>query len=121
MYRMSAVCLRLFGRFDDGKQIGRAEKKAQELISDCNNVQKKEAYELVRGKISGFLEDIKKLNIEDKKNIEDTADEIREKMVSFMQKELEVLEEDAREKISSSTDEKSLQDSKVFFLGKKVN
>ncbi len=94
-------------------------KKAQELISDCNNVQKKEAYELVRGKISGFLEDIKKLNIEDKKNIEDTADEIREKMVSFMQKELEVLEEDAREKISSSTDEKSLQDSKVFFLGKK--
>lgn len=94
--------------------------KAQEMLDICNDDSKKqEAYEKVKGKLAGFLNDMKKLDGDDRKALDGLADEVRNKIVSFMKVDLDSLEKDAKEKIAASMDEKSLQDTRVFFLGKK--
>lgn len=94
--------------------------KAQEMLDICNDDSKKqEAYEKVKGKLAGFLSDMKKLDGEDKKALDGLAEELRGRIVSFMKGDLESLEADAKAKIAASDDEKSLQDTRVSFLGKK--
>lgn len=94
--------------------------KAQELLEVCNDgAKKKEALDSIKKGMTAFLNDIKKLNKDDKVSLDSLADQVRNKIVSFMTEELNELQEDAKNKIAGSMDEKTLQDTKVFFLGKK--
>jgi phenylalanyl-tRNA synthetase alpha chain len=94
--------------------------KAQELLEVCNDgAKKKEALDSIKEGMTAFLNDIKKLNKDDKVSLDSLADQVRNKIVSFMTEELNELQEDAKNKIAGSMDEKTLQDTKVFFLGKK--
>lgn len=73
--------------------------KAQEMLDICNDDSKKqEAYEKVKGKLVGFLNDMKKLDGDDRKVLDGLADEVRNKIVSFMKVDLDSLEKDAKEK-----------------------
>lgn len=93
--------------------------KAEEMLKACRDENRKqETYEVVKAKLTGFLGDMKKLNDSDK-NLSDLADQVRAQIVSFMEKDLDSLKKDAQDKISAAVDEKTLQDTKVFFLGKK--
>lgn len=93
--------------------------KAEEMLKACRDENRKqETYEAVKAKLTGFLGDVKKLNDSDK-NLSDLADQVRAQIVSFMEKDLDSLKKDAQDKISAAVDEKTLQDTKVFFLGKK--
>lgn len=94
--------------------------KAQELLEVCNDgAKKKETLDSIKDGMTAFLNDIKKLNKDDKVSLDSLADQVRNKIVSFMTEELNELQEDAKNKIAGSMDEKTLQDTKVFFLGKK--
>lgn len=94
--------------------------KAQELLEVCNDgAKKKETLDSIKDGMTAFLNDIKKLNKDDKVSLDSLADQVRNKIVSFMTEELNELQEDAKNKIAGSMDEKALQDTKVFFLGKK--
>ena len=93
--------------------------KAEEMLKACRDENRKqETYEAVKAKLTDFLGDMKKLNDSDK-SLSDLADQVRAQMVSFMEKDLDSLKKDAQDKISAAVDEKTLQDTKVFFLGKK--
>ena len=93
--------------------------KAEEMLKACRDENRKqETYEAVKAKLTGFLGDMKKLNDSDK-NLSELADQVRAQIVSFMEKDLDSLKKDAQDKISAAVDEKTLQDTKVFFLGKK--
>ena len=93
--------------------------KAEEMLKACRDENRKqETYEAVKAKLTGFLGDVKKLNDSDK-NLSELADQVRAQIVSFMEKDLDSLKKDAQDKISAAVDEKTLQDTKVFFLGKK--
>lgn len=94
--------------------------KAQELLEVCNDgAKKKKTLDSIKDGMTDFLNDIKKLNKDDKVSLDSLADQVRNKIVSFMTEELNELQEDAKNKIAGSMDEKTLQDTKVFFLGKK--
>lgn len=94
--------------------------KAQELLEVCNDeTKKKETLDSLKSGMTAFLNDMKKLNKDDKVSLESIADQVRNKIVSFMTEDLNALQEDAGNKIAASMDEKTLQDTKVFFLGKK--
>ena len=93
--------------------------KAEEMLKACRDENRKqETYEAVKAKLTGFLGDVKKLNDSDK-NLSELADQVRAQIVSFMEKDLDSLKKDAQNKIRAAVDEKTLQDTKVFFLGKK--
>lgn len=93
--------------------------KAEEMLKACRDENRKqETYEAVKAKLTGFLGDVKKLNDSDK-NLSELADQVRAQIVSFMEEDLDSLKKDAQDKISAAVDEKTLQDTKVFFLGKK--
>ena len=93
--------------------------KAEEMLkAGRDENRKQETYEAVKAKLTGFLGDMKKLNDSDK-TLSDLADQVRAQIVSFMEKDLDSLKKDAQDKISAAVDEKTLQDTKVFFLGKK--
>ena len=93
--------------------------KAQEILKAARDENRKqETYEAVKEKLTGFLGDMKKLHESDT-TLSDLADQVRGQIVSFMEKDLDTLKKEARERITASMDEKQLQDTKVFFLGKK--
>lgn len=90
--------------------------KAQELLEVCNDeTKKKETLDSLKNGMTAFLNDMKKLNKEDKVSLDSIADQVRNKIVTFMTADLNELQEDARNKIAASMDEKALQDTKVFF------
>ena len=93
--------------------------KAQEILKAARDENRKqETYEAVKEKMTGFLGDMKKLHESDT-TLSDLADQVRGQIVSFMEKDLDTLKKEARERITASMDEKQLQDTKVFFLARK--
>ena len=93
--------------------------KAKEMLKAANDENRKqETYDAVKAKLTGFLNDVKKLGDGDQ-TISDLADQVRAQIVSFMETDLDTLKKEAQDRIAASMDEKTLQDTKVFFLGKK--
>ncbi len=94
--------------------------KALDLLKACQDKEtQEEACAAVKDKLVGLLGDVKKLTAEEKPKFEEVAEKIRGQVVSFMEKDLNALEAQAAAKVKEALDEKSLQDTKVFFLGKK--
>ncbi len=94
--------------------------KALDLLQACQDKETQaEACAAVKDKLVGLLGEVKKLTNEEKPKFEEVAEKIRGQVVSFMEKDLNALEAQAAAKVQEALDEKSLQDTKVFFLGKK--
>ncbi len=94
--------------------------KALDLLQACQDKETQaEACAAVKDKLVGLLGEVKKLTNEEKPEFEEVAEKIRGQVVSFMEKDLNALEAQAAAKVQEALDEKSLQDTKVFFLGKK--
>ncbi len=94
--------------------------KALDLLKACQDKEtQEEVLAAAKDKLAGVLNDVKKLTAEEKPKFEEVAEKIRGQMVSFMEKDLNELEAQAAAKVKEALDEKSLQDTKVFFLGKK--
>ncbi len=94
--------------------------KALDLLQACQDKETQaEACAAVKDKLVGLLGEVKKLTNEEKPKFEEVAEKIRGQVVSFMEKDLNALETQAAAKVQEALDEKSLQDTKVFFLGKK--
>ncbi len=94
--------------------------KALDLLKACQDKEtQEEVLAAAKDKLAGVLNDVKKLTAEEKPKFEEVAEKIRGQMVSFMEKDLNELEAQAAAKVKEALDEKTLQDTKVFFLGKK--
>lgn len=94
--------------------------KALDLLQACQDKETQaEACAAVKDKLVGLLGEVKKLTNEEKPKFEEVAEKIRGQVVSFIERDLNALEAQAAAKVQEALDEKSLQDTKVFFLGKK--
>lgn len=94
--------------------------KVSELLNICQSHElTQEAYNSAKAKIADVLGQVKKLDAEEQKSLDDLIGQIKEQIVEFMKKDLAGLFEEAKELIAHSDTEDKLQQTKVFFLGKK--
>lgn len=91
--------------------------QARKVLSTCENV--KENYAAIKNQLMAVLDAWKSMAVEEKSSCESIADEIRRKMVIFIKNDLQELGKEAISAAASVSDEKTLQDLKVSFLGKK--
>lgn len=104
----------------DQKKMEELRAKAEEIIKSCQDLKDQNiSYSEIKAKLSGVLNEIQKVNKEEKDALNEAGEKIREKIAEFMKADLIRLEAEAKKDIAACHDEKSLQDVKVSFLGKK--
>lgn len=94
--------------------------KAKELFEACKDKElQKEAYEELKNKVVDVIGQVKKFNEEEKESVSSILEQAKEQVVVFMQNDLKGLYEEAKDLIDESATEDKLQQTKVYFLGKK--
>lgn len=94
--------------------------KASEILDVCKNSElTQDACDSLKEKLVAVLGQVKKFDAEDQKELAGVAGQIKEQIVSFMKHDLTGLFEEAKDLIDASLTEEKLQQTKVFFLGKK--
>ena len=94
--------------------------KASEILDACKNSElTQDACDSLKEKLVTVLGQVKKFDAEDQKELAGVAGQMKEQIVSFMKHDLTGLFEEAKDLIDASLTEEKLQQTKVFFLGKK--